>query len=78
MCNLFDCNNSSDSSVDYINKNYPEIKIIKLIKNYGYAKGYNKAVGYIDEDVIIFLNNDAVFLDPESFNAIKKAFESKA
>ena len=69
-------NNSSDSSVDYINKNYPEIKIIKLIKNYGYAKGYNKAVGYIDEDVIIFLNNDAVFLDSDSFNTIKKTFEA--
>ena len=69
-------NDSSDSSVEFINKNYPEIITIKLDHNYGYAKGYNKAIKYIDEDVIIFLNNDAVFLDPESFNAIKKAFES--
>jgi len=69
-------NNSSDSSIEFINKNHPEIKIIKLNKNYGYAKGYNRAVKYIDEDVIIFLNNDAVFLDSKSFGIIKKTFES--
>ena len=69
-------NNSTDSSVEFINNNYPDIIIIKLDNNYGYAKGYNEAVKYIDEDVIIFLNNDAVFLDSDSFSTIKKTFES--
>ena len=69
-------NNSTDSSVEFINKNYPEIITIKLDNNYGYARGYNEAVKYIDEDIIIFLNNDAVFLEPESFSTIKKTFES--
>ena len=69
-------NNSNDSSVEFINKNYPDIITIKLDNNYGYAKGYNEAVKYIDEDVIIFLNNDAVFLDSDSFSTIKKTFES--
>jgi len=69
-------NNSTDSSVEFINKNYPEIITIKLDNNYGYARGYNEAVKYIDEDVIIFLNNDAVFLDSDSFSTIKKTFES--
>ena len=69
-------NKSTDSSVEFINKNYPDIIIIKLDNNYGYAKGYNEAVKYIDEDVIIFLNNDAVFLDSDSFSTIKKTFES--
>ncbi len=69
-------NNSNDSSVEFINKNYPEIITIKLDNNYGYARGYNEAVKYIDEDVIIFLNNDAVFLDSDSFSTIKKTFES--
>ena len=69
-------NNSTDSSVEFINKNYPDIITIKLDNNYGYARGYNEAVKYIDEDVIIFLNNDAVFLDSDSFSTIKKTFES--
>ena len=69
-------NNSTDSSVEFINKNYPNIITIKLDNNYGYARGYNEAVKYIDEDVIIFLNNDAVFLDSDSFSTIKKTFES--
>ena len=69
-------NNSNDSSAEFINKNYPDIITIKLDNNYGYARGYNEAVKYIDEDVIIFLNNDAVFLDSDSFSTIKKTFES--
>ena len=69
-------NNSSDSSVDFISKNYPEIDVIKLSDNFGYAKGYNEGVKEIDEDVICFLNNDAVFLEKDSFNQICKTFKS--
>jgi len=68
-------NKSSDSSVDYISKNYPEIKIIRLNDNYGYAKGYNDGVKEIHEDVVIFLNNDAVFIEKDSFAEICKTFE---
>ena len=69
-------NKSSDDSIDLISKNYPEINIIELNANYGYADGYNKGVKLITEDVIIFLNNDAVFLDKQSYNEIYKTFNS--
>ena len=69
-------NKSSDDSIDFISKNYPEINIIELNANYGYAEGYNEGVKLIAEDVIIFLNNDAVFLDKQSYNQIYKTFNS--
>ena len=68
-------NNSTDSSIDFISKNYPQIKIIKLCTNMGYAKGYNEGVKSIEEDVIFFLNNDAVFLDHYSYDEICRAFK---
>ena len=68
-------NNSTDSSIDFISENYPQIKIIKLNSNMGYAKGYNEGVKSIVEDVIFFLNNDAVFLDNYSYDEICKAFK---
>lgn len=69
-------NKSSDDSIDFISKNHPEINIIRLNANYGYARGYNEGVKLINEDVIIFLNNDAVFLDNQSYNEIYKTFKS--
>ncbi len=41
----------------------------------GYAGGYNEAVSHINEDLIFFLNNDAVFLDQKSFLDIIRVFE---
>ena len=69
-------NNSTDSSINFIKKNNPEIKIISFESNYGYAEGYNKGIQEINEDVIILLNNDAVFLEKNSFDELCKTFTS--
>ena len=69
-------NNSTDYSVELILDKYPEINLIRLDNNYGYAKGYNEGIKKIDEDVIVFLNNDAVFLEKDSFKNICETFKS--
>jgi len=51
-------NGSTDSSVKLLREHFPEIKIIELKKNYGFAKGYNKALKKIDSDYYILLNSD--------------------
>jgi GT2 family glycosyltransferase len=51
-------NGSTDSSVDYLKKNYPEVKIIYFKKNYGFAEGYNRALRHIEADYYILLNSD--------------------
>ena len=51
-------NGSSDHSVHFIQTNFPEIKIILLDKNYGFAGGYNKALAQIKAEYYIILNSD--------------------
>ena len=56
-------NNSSDNSVETINTGYPNIPVVKLDKNYGYAGGNNRAFNSLKEDkteYVIFLNNDTI------------------
>ena len=69
-------NNSTDLSVSFIKKNYSQISVIQLDSNYGYASGYNLGLKKINEDVVVFLNNDAVFKDKESFSELCKTFVS--
>ena len=51
-------NCSEDDSVNFIKKNFERIKVIKLNKNYGYAKGYNIGLKDINAEIICLLNND--------------------
>jgi len=55
-------NGSTDESLKFVDKYYPEVKIIKLDKNYGFAKAVNDGIKYSlkDEKIshVILLNND--------------------
>lgn len=51
-------NNSSDDSISFLKKNFPEIRIIHNGGNYGYAGGYNRALKQIDADYFVLLNSD--------------------
>ena len=51
-------NCSNDDSVEFIRSNFNRVKIIKLDKNYGFAKGYNIGLKNIDDDILCLLNND--------------------
>ncbi|NPA43262.1 MAG: glycosyltransferase family 2 protein [Chlorobi bacterium] len=51
-------NRSRDDSVAWVRKHFPEVKIIPLVKNYGFAGGYNRGLKQIDEDIVVLLNTD--------------------
>lgn len=51
-------NGSTDNSVDWIREHCPEVKVIKLDKNYGFAEGYNKAIRATDYPYTLLLNSD--------------------
>jgi GT2 family glycosyltransferase len=51
-------NASTDDSVSFLESNYPEIEIIKIQKNLGYAGGYNTALKQVEADYYILLNSD--------------------
>jgi len=51
-------NNSSDESIPFLKKEYPEIQIIKLDKNLGYAGGYNQGLSFLNYNYYVLLNSD--------------------
>ncbi|RLD45964.1 MAG: glycosyltransferase family 2 protein, partial [Bacteroidetes bacterium] len=51
-------NASSDDSLDFLKQNYPQIELVILDKNYGYAGGYNKGLEQIDAKYFVLLNSD--------------------
>lgn len=51
-------NNSSDNSVEVMQQYFPEVKLILLDKNYGFAEGYNKALQQVVAKYVVLLNSD--------------------
>src|SRR6056297_250021 len=51
-------NGSDDDSVDFMKKHYPEVRLIKFDKNYGFTGGYNKALSQVDAKYYMLLNSD--------------------
>jgi GT2 family glycosyltransferase len=53
-------NASSDCSIEMVQCDYPEIEIIRLDQNLGFAAGNNIALKAISTEFVALLNNDAV------------------
>lgn len=51
-------NASTDGSVEFLEKEYPQTKIIKLDKNYGFTGGYNRSLAQVEAEYYILLNSD--------------------
>jgi len=51
-------NGSTDDSVKWINANYPNVSVIELPENIGFAGGYNAGFNEIKADRYILLNSD--------------------
>lgn len=51
-------NCSTDDSVDFLRASYPDVQLLQLDENYGYAGGYNKALELLDADAFVLLNSD--------------------
>lgn len=51
-------NASTDDSVALLKEHFPEVRLILLEKNWGFAEGYNKALAQIEADYYLLLNSD--------------------
>ncbi len=51
-------NASTDDSIAFLSAWYPELRLIQLDKNLGYAGGYNAALEKIKADYFVLLNSD--------------------
>lgn len=51
-------NASDDDSVGYLQLYHPEVKVVVLDKNYGFAEGYNRGLREIEAEHYVLLNSD--------------------
>ncbi|HEX6846303.1 MAG TPA: glycosyltransferase family 2 protein, partial [Chitinophagaceae bacterium] len=51
-------NGSTDGSVSFLEKHYPQVKLIRFNQNNGFAKGYNLALQNIQADYYAIINSD--------------------
>ena len=51
-------NGSTDDSLAWLQMNYPDVRVVRLDKNYGFAEGYNRALQQIDAEYYLLLNSD--------------------
>ena len=51
-------NASTDQSMEMLRRQFPEVKLIQLEKNWGFAEGYNKALRQIETEYYLLLNSD--------------------
>ena len=51
-------NASTDDSLAMLREHFPEVRLIELEKNWGFAEGYNKALQQIEAEYYLLLNSD--------------------
>ena len=51
-------NASTDDSLPWLQANHPDVQVIALDRNYGFAGGYNRALQMVEADYYVLLNSD--------------------
>ncbi|HVV55750.1 MAG TPA: glycosyltransferase family 2 protein [Mucilaginibacter sp.] len=51
-------NGSTDGSVEFLQEQFPGVRIIQNDQNYGFTGGYNRVLEKVDADYFILLNSD--------------------
>lgn len=51
-------NASEDASVEIMERDFPQVELIRFETNYGFAGGYNEAIKLVKEDIVVLLNSD--------------------
>ena len=68
-------NASTDGSVQYVKNEFPEVQIVQLDKNYGFAEGNNLSIPFIDTKYTLLLNTD-VEVTPHWLEPLLNCMES--
>ncbi len=70
-------NGSTDQSIQYITKNYKDILLIKLDKNYGFVKAVNLGIKKAQGEYLLLLNNDTE-VDKDCIQRLVKVAQSNS
>jgi|WetSurSiteA1Bulk_404760.scaffolds.fasta_scaffold03452_2 GT2 family glycosyltransferase/glycosyltransferase involved in cell wall biosynthesis len=66
-------NGSTDGSREFLKERFPEVRILALKENLGFAQGNNAGVLAAQNDIVVLLNNDMV-VDPGFLRPLLRAF----
>src|SRR5687767_12714612 len=67
-------NASTDGSVEFIQQNFPQTRIIQNGGNLGFAGGNNNGARHARADILVFLNPDTT-VDPDWLTELIKPFD---
>ena len=51
-------NGSTDGSVEWLKRNHPDVILLEMEENHGYARGYNLAIKKLPYPYVVLLNSD--------------------
>jgi GT2 family glycosyltransferase len=68
-------NGSTDGSLPMLEEKFPQVGLIRLPDNYGFAGGYNRALERIDSEYTVLLNSD-VEVTPGWLDELVKAMDA--
>ncbi|HEU4472998.1 MAG TPA: glycosyltransferase family 2 protein [Flavisolibacter sp.] len=69
-------NASTDDSVDFLRRTYPNVQLVLLKRNHGFAGGYNEALRQVKSDYYVLLNSD-VEVKPDWLEPIIQLLEKE-
>lgn len=78
---IFADNGSTDMAAEYVEENFPRVRVVRLGKNFGFAEGNNRAAEYAKGRYVGFQNADTVAHRrwlPELLKAFDSDVEVKA
>jgi GT2 family glycosyltransferase len=65
-------NGSKDGSLHLLRERYPEVRVLGLDKNYGFAYAVNRGIEVTKDELVSLLNND-IELDPKWLEELHRA-----
>jgi len=66
---------SQDGSVEFLEKNYPEVHILRNTRNLGFCKSYNQAIRMSTTDYVLVINAD-IILETDFIEEMLKKIKS--
>ena len=66
-------NASTDGSAEWVERTFPEVRVVRHPENWAFCRGNNAAVPHATGDILVFLNND-VEVPPHWLQPLVQAF----
>ncbi len=68
-------NGSEDDSFDVVRERWPDARVVRLPDNLGSCGGRNRGIDAAAGDILVFVDDDAAFRDPDALSRLRGCFE---